>query len=403
MGHPLVTFEEIESADAVVDPVVRRTPLWRAESLSSLAGRPVLLKNEHLQRTGSFKIRGALSVVADLGPDVSEVVAGSSGNHAQGVALAAAQARRAATVFMPTTAPLPKVQATEDYGADVRLEGETVGDAVRAARAHARETGAHFIPPFDDRRVIAGQGTVGLELAEQVEGAATVLVPIGGGGLISGIAAALAETRPELDVVGVQAEGASSMRASLEAGEPVAVEPLRTIADGIAVPAPSELTLAHVEALVERVVTVDDEAIGRALVLLLERAKAVVEPAGAVGLAAVLAGHVDGDGPVVVVLSGGNVDPLLLGRLIDHGLAAAGRFAQVRVVVPDRPGSLAGLARVVAGMGVNILDVEHHRTGVRLGLEDAEILLTLETRDRGHGDAVADALREAGARVERLA
>ena len=330
-------------------------------------------------------------------------MAASSGNHAQGVALAASQAKRAATIFMPATAPLPKVQATEDYGAEVVLEGETVEDAISAALARAQDTGARFIPPFDDVRVIAGQGTIGLELADQVEGAATVLVPIGGGGLISGVAAALADLRPDLSVVGVQAEGASSMADSLEAGEPVTVEHPHTIADGIVVRAPSELTLAHVQAHVDRVVTVDDEDIGRALVLLLERAKAVVEPAGAVGLAAVLAGRVDTDGPTVVLLSGGNVDPMLLGRLIDHGLAAAGRFAQIRVVVPDRPGSLAALARVVAEMGVNILDVEHHRTGVRLGVEEAEILLTLETRDRHHGDAVVAALHETGAQVERLA
>ncbi|MEY2566881.1 MAG: threonine dehydratase [Actinomycetota bacterium] len=383
--------------------IIRPTPLDRSDSLTTMVGRPVILKPEHLQRTGSFKIRGAYNLISRLEGD-GEVVAASAGNHAQGVALAARLTGRRATIFMPVNAPLPKVQATQAYGASVRLEGVVVDECMTGARQYAEDTGAVFVPPFDDPLIIAGQGTIGLEINEEVgEDTAdlqVVAVPVGGGGLIAGVATALAHTRHGTKVIGVEAEGADAVRRSVEAGRVVSVHRPDTMADGIAVRSPSELTLAHIRAYVDDVVTVTEEEISRALLLLLERAKAVVEPAGAVALAAVLAGKVPGTGPAVAVLSGGNVDPLLLIKLIDHGLSAAGRYLLLRIVLDDRPGALAGLTEAVAGMGLNVLEVEHHRSGVKLGVDEVEVLLTLETRDPGHRHQVVADLQERGYRVE---
>ncbi len=398
----LVSLEAVLEARERIGDRLRRTPCWRAESLSRLCGRPVLLKAEHLQRTGSFKPRGALNLLSWLPPEVTEVVAASAGNHAQGVALAAGLTGRHATVYMPVTASLPKVRATRDYGAEVRLEGATVDDAIGLAKAHAEATGAAFASPFDHPMVIAGQGTVGLEIVEDVPDAEVVVVPVGGGGLVSGVATALHHLLPTARVVGVQAAGAACLLPSLAAGSARPLTTVSTIADGIAIKSPSPLTLAHAQAYVDDVVTVDDDEIGRALVLLLERAKAVVEPAGAVGLAAVLAGLVPGTGPAVIVLSGGNVDPLLLVKLIDHGLSASGRFLRVSMVVEDHPGALAEITEVIARQDVNILDVEHHREGVALGVDEVEIDFTLETHDRDHGQEVIAALQRDGIRVEEV-
>jgi threonine dehydratase len=396
---PLVGLEDVREAGRRVDGVRRRTPVDRSETLSRIAGRPILLKAEHLQRTGSFKIRGAYNHISRLDPG-RPVVAGSAGNHAQGVALAASLTGHKATIFMPANAPLPKVDATRGYGADIVLVGDTVDDCIGGAKRYADEHGAAFVPPFDDPLIIAGQGTVGLELAAEAADAETVVVAIGGGGLIAGIAAALAELRPEVRVVGVEAAGAASMQASLAAGRCVRLDRVDTLADGIAVKSPSPLTLAHVRAFVDELVTVTEEEISQALLLLLERAKAVVEPAGAASLAAVLAGKVPGSGPVAVVLSGGNVDPLLLIKLIDHGLSAAGRYVTLRVVVDDRPGQLAALTAEVARLGLNVLSVEHHRSGMDLDVAKVEIRLTLETRNSVHrGEIVAD-LERAGFHVE---
>lgn len=395
----LVTIADVQQAAARVEGVIRPTPVDRSDTLSRLAGRPILLKPEHLQRTGSFKIRGAYNLISRL-PEGLEVVAGSAGNHAQGVALAAALTGRRSTIFMPVTAPLPKVEATRGYGADVRLEGRLVDDCVDLAKDHAEESGATFVPPFDHPQVIAGQGTVGVELAEQATDAGVVVVPVGGGGLISGIAVALSSLRPGVRVVGVQAEGAPGVRASLDAGRVVWPDDVSTLADGIAVKAPSELTLAHIQAHVADVVTVTEEEISQAVLLLLERAKAVVEPAGAAALAAILAGKVDGDEPAVAVLSGGNVDPLLLTKLIDHGLSAAGRYLILRIVLDDRPGALASVTDAVARMGLNVVEVEHHRSGVAIGVDEVEVLLTLETRDPEHREEVVNSLRDEGYRVD---
>ena len=396
-----MSLDDIEAARSLVAPVVRRTPVEHSEHLSQLAGRPLLLKAEHLQRTGSFKIRGAYHRIALL--DEAErnagVVAASAGNHAQGVALAASLLGVRSTIFMPATAPLPKVSATRGYGAGVVLSGHVFDDALASATEHAERTGATFVSPFDDPAVIAGQGTLGLELAEQTPEAATYVVSVGGGGLISGVAAALKARRPECRVVGVEAEGAASMTAALAAGRPVILERIDTMADGIANKRVSDLTLAHVRALVDEVVTVGEEDLSRALLLLLERTKALVEPAGAAPLAAALAGRlgpVAGDGPTCLVLSGGNVDPTLLMRVIRHGLSAAGRYLLLRIALHDRPGELHRLSGVLGSLGLNIVDIEHHRSGVNLPVGEVEVHLTLETRDPDHRAEVLTALAAEG-------
>jgi len=398
----LVTLEDLQAARERVKEVLRPTPVDVSDSLSRLAGRPVLLKPEQRQRTGSFKIRGAFNRIAQLPPGVA-VVAASAGNHAQGVALAASLTGRESTIFMPKNAALPKVAATRDYGATVRLEGDVVDDCLELAQEFAADTGAVFVPPFDDRDVIAGQGTAGLELAEEAPEAEVVVVPVGGGGLLAGVAAALkldgaAARRPR--VVGVEAAGAPTLSAAMAAGHPVTLKRLATMADGIAVARCSELTLAHAQAFVDEMVTVDEEEISRAMLLLVERAKAVVEPAGAVSLAAILAGRIGGNGPVVSLLSGGNVDPLLLTKLIEHGLAAAGRYLTLRVVMADRVGALAALTSALAGLGLNVLGVEHHRSGRDLAVAEVEVQVTVETRDVEHHAEVVAALTAAGYRVE---
>ncbi|HEY2959360.1 MAG TPA: threonine ammonia-lyase [Actinomycetota bacterium] len=397
--QPLVGLEDIEEARRRVAGVVRRTPVDHSETITRLAGRPILLKPEHLQRTGSFKIRGAFNHISRLAPD-RPVVAGSAGNHAQGVALAASLTGHPATIFMPANAPLPKVEATRNYGAETVLGSDSVDDCIGRAKRYAAERGADFVPPFDDPLIIAGQGTVGLELADEAPGAETVVVAVGGGGLISGIAAALAAVRPRVRVVGVEAAGAAAMCASLDAGDCLRLDRIDTMADGIAVKSPSPLTLAHVRAYVDEVVTVTEEEISQAMLLLLERAKMVVEPAGAASLAAILAGKVDGTGPAVAVLSGGNVDPLLLIKLIDHGLSAAGRYVALRVVLDDRPGELAALTAEVARLGLNVLSVEHHRSGLDLAVAKVEVRLTLETRNAVHHGEIVSDLEKAGFQVE---
>ncbi|MCA1830724.1 MAG: threonine ammonia-lyase [Actinomycetota bacterium] len=396
----LVDIADIEDARARLTGVVRPTPVEPSDHLSASVGRPVFLKPEHRQLTGSYKIRGAYNKISRL-PSGIEVVAASAGNHGQGVARAAHLTSRRATIFMPVTAALPKIEATRADGADVRLVGSVVDESLAAARAYAEESGATLVHPFDDPLVIAGQGTVGLEIADESPAdIETVVVPIGGGGLISGIATALAHARPGVRVVGVQASGAAAMRAALVAGSCVKLDRIATIADGVAVKSVSDLTLEHVQKYVADVVTVDDDEISETLLLLLERAKAVVEPAGAVAVAALRAGKVSGSGPAVALLSGGNVDPLLLTRLIEHGLTAAGRYLLLRIVLDDRPGALAAVTGAVAKLGLNVMEVEHHRVGLKLGVEKVEVLFTVETRDPEHRDQVVRALRAEGFEVE---
>jgi threonine dehydratase len=394
---PLVGLADVQAARVLLDGISRTTPLEGSRALGDRVGGPVWLKCENLQRTGSFKIRGAYVRIARLTPEerAHGVVAASAGNHAQGVALAASLLGCSATVFMPSAAPLPKVAATKAYGAAVRLEGSSVDDALMAARRFAEETGAVLIHPFDHVDVIAGQGTVGLEILEQCPDVKTIVVGTGGGGLVSGIAAVVHALRPDVEVVAAQASGAAAFPASLAAGEPVPLATMATMADGIAVGCPGEVTFRHVRDLVDRVVTVDDDALSRALLLSLERAKLVIEPAGAAALAAVMEDPTAFAPPVVVVLSGGNIDPLLLSKVVRHGLIAAGRFLSLRVRIPDRPGELARLLGVLAGSGANVLDVEHQRTGRTLHLEEVEVELQLETRGAEHSDKVMGALTAA--------
>ena len=380
-GQPsLVSPADIADAAERLRGVIRPTPAVPADAVGKLVGRALWLKPEQLQRAGSFKIRGAYNMISRL-PSGSSVVAASAGNHAQGVALAAALTGCSATIFMPATAPLPKVEATRSYGAEIRFVDGGVDECITAAQELV-SGGAVWVPPFDDPLILAGQGTIGLELLTEIPGLATVVVPVGGGGLVSGIAAAV---RPaDVHVIGVDV-----------------VDATRTMADGIAVKRLSALTRTHVDALVDDVVTVTEEQISAAVVLLLERAKAVVEPAGAVAVAAVLAGLVpDHAGPVCCVLSGGNVDPLLLTKLIDHGLSAAGRYLVLQVLLSDRPGALAGLLTHIGSAGLNVLSVEHHRAGLDLDVDEVEVLLTLETRDPEHREEVVADLRAAGYAVE---
>jgi threonine dehydratase len=398
----VITARDVEDAAIRVASVIRPTPVHSADAISRVVGRTVLLKPEHRQRTGSFKVRGAYNRISRLDPATTpSVVAASAGNHAQGVALAATRAGIPSTIFMPTSVALPKLQATRDYGAVVELVPGTVEDAIVAALAHAEATGALWVPPFDDPLIIAGQGTVGLEVVAEAPEAGTVVVPVGGGGLLAGVAVAVKALRPDVRVVGVEAAGAAAMQASLAAGAPVTLASCATMADGIAVKAPSPLTFEHAAALVDEVVTVSEEDISRAVLLLLERAKAVVEPAGAVGLAALLAGVVPGDDPAVAILSGGNVDPMLLTRLVEHGLTAAGRYLRLAVVLADRPGQLRDLSTCVAELGANVLSIEHHRAGVGLAVGDAQVSLMLEAQDRAHGEHLIEALRRAGFTVRR--
>lgn len=388
----LVSLDDIERATKRLTGVVRPTPAALSSQLSQLAGRLVYVKPEHLQRTGSFKIRGAYNAIVE-GPR-TEVVAASAGNHAQGVALAASLCGVRSTVFMPKGASFPKVEATRHYGAEVRFAGTNVDDAIEAAYTYAREGNRRYIPPFDHPLVIAGQGTIGLELEAEAADAQAVVVPVGGGGLLAGVAAASTKA-----VYGVQAEGAPSMVTALRTGAPAELVRMETMADGIAVRKVSQLTFEHARALCRGIVTVEEEEISRAVLFLLERCKWVVEPAGAAGLAALMAGKIPGDGPVVVVLSGGNVDPLLLTRLVEHGLTAAGRYLTVRVVLADKPGALAALTAAIGDLGLNLLTVEHRRSGAPVGVSEAEVFLTLETRDPSHRDEVVPSLRRMGFRV----
>ncbi|HET8559530.1 MAG TPA: threonine ammonia-lyase [Marmoricola sp.] len=395
---PEVSLADIRSAAETLHGVSITTLMEESRWMSSIVGGQVLLKCENLQRTGSFKIRGAFTRISRL--DDSErargVVAASAGNHAQGVALAAQMLGIKATVFMPEGAPIPKLNATRAYGADVVFEGTVIDESLAAAVDFAQETGAVLIHPFDHEDIVAGQGTCGLEIVEQAPEAATVLVPTGGGGLVAGIATAVKSLRPDVRVIGVQAEQAAAYPTSLHEGHPVALTSMNTMADGIAVGRPGNVPFHAIQKYVDDVVTVSEESISRALVLVLERAKLVVEPAGAVAVAAVLDHPERFATPAVAVLSGGNVDPLLLGKLIRHGMAAAGRYLSLRVRIPDRPGGLARLLGELADAGANVLEVVHERTLTTLSIDEVEVLLQLETRSTSHAEAVLARLREHG-------
>jgi threonine dehydratase len=395
---PAVTLADIETAREALRGVSIETPMEESRWLSSVAGGPVWLKCENLQRTGSFKIRGAYLRMARL-TDAERalgVVAASAGNHAQGVALAAQLLGIKSTVFMPEGAPIPKEKATRAYGADVVFHGRYIDQALIRARQFAAETGAVLIHPFDHEDIVAGQGTCGLEVLEQTPDVKTVIVPTGGGGLVAGMATAIKALRPDVRVVGVQAEGAAAFPGSLAAGSPVALESMHTMADGIAVGCPGEVPFQAVRSYVDDVVTVSEESLSRALLALLERAKLVVEPAGAAAVAAVLDHPEAFETPAVTVLSGGNIDPLLLGKVIRHGMAAAGRYLYLRVVIPDLPGGLANLLGELADAGANVLEVEHERISPSLSLDEVEVRIQLETRGEAHANEVTSRLRARG-------
>ncbi len=393
-----VTLERITAARETLRCVARRTPVEPLRVASELLAGAVSLKCENLQRTGSFKIRGAYLRIHRLtaAQRAQGVVAASAGNHAQGVALAAALLGSPCTVFMPEQAPLPKVAATQGHGADVRLSGGSVEDAIARAETYAEQTGAEFLHPFEHPDVIAGQGTVGLEILEQVPDAATIAVPTGGGGLLAGVAAAVKALRPDVRVLGVQAEQAAAFPASLASGTPVRVPSRQTLADGIAVAAPGALALRHTRDLVDDVVTVSEESLSRAVLLCLERAKLVAEPAGAAAVAAMLEHPHACVPPVVGVLSGGNVDPLLLLQIIRHGMTAAGRFLALQLRLADRPGALAGLLGLVGTLGANVVNVAHTRIGGALALGEVVVELMLETRGPEHRERLLAALADGG-------
>jgi threonine dehydratase len=400
-----VTAADVERAREAIRDVVRQTPVLPSVTLSERTGAPVVLKAESLQRTGSFKIRGALAKLHALGDACAPgVVTGSAGNHAQALAAAARARGVRCEVFMPTGAPLAKIEGARALGAHVALVGDSVDDAIAAAKERAAETGMGFVHPFDDPDVVAGQGTLGLELLEDVPDLAKVIVPVGGGGLASGIAIAVKSARPDVEVVGVQAEPLAAVHASLQAGRPVTLDPALTIADGIAVKCPGELTLALLRRWVDDVVTVPEDDIADAMVLLLDKAKLAVEGAGAVGVAALLSEAVrpPASGSTVVVLSGGNVDANLLAVVARRHETVVGRRLALLTRVPDRPGSLARLLTLIGQAGANIVEVEHVREGLDLHVRETGVQLVLETRGPDDARAVIAAITGAGYEVRDL-
>ncbi|HWL77435.1 threonine ammonia-lyase [Microbacterium sp.] len=396
------TLAEFEGAAASLAGVVSHTPLDASLHLTELMGVPVHLKLENLQRTGSFKIRGAMYRLSRLTPEerARGVVAASAGNHAQGVAFAAQALGIPATIFMPLGVPVPKLLATRGYGADVVLEGTAVETPLRLAAEFAERTGAVLIPPFDHRDIIVGQGTLALEIMDDIPDVETIVVGVGGGGLIAGVAAAAkaraAASGRSVRIIGVQAENSAAYPPSLAEGRPVQIETTPTIADGIAVARPGDIPFEIIRELVDDVVTVSDDDIARAIVMLLERAKQVVEPAGAAGVAAILSGKVEASGPTVSILSGGNIDPLLLQRVVAHGLAASGRYMTLRIPLPDRPGQLARVSELLAHAGANVIEVLHTRHGQGLQISEVILQLSVETRGEEHRAHVIAVLEEAG-------
>ena len=380
------TLADVEAARERLAGVARETPVHGSETFSRLAGRQVLLKAENLQRTGSFKIRGAFNTISTLAPEAREagVVAASAGNHGQAVAWAAQEAGIAATIFVPEDAPMAKIEATRSYGGVVELAGAGFEAAVAAAQEHVERTGATLVHAFEDERVIAGQGTIGLELAEQASEAQTVVIPVGGGGLAAGISLALRERLPGCRIVGVTCQ------------------PGLTIADGISVKHRGELAFSILDSTLDDLVEVSDEEITDALVLALERTKLLLEGAGAAGLAAALAGRVGGSGPVAVVLSGGNIDATTLISVVRLGLTRAGRYLALRTLIPDAPGELRSLLDLVARERGNLVSVDHHREGTTRTALQTEVELVVSTRDDAHCDELLAAIRAAGYEAERL-
>jgi threonine dehydratase len=399
------TADDAARAAAELVDVVRETPVEGARWLSESLGVPVRLKCENLQRAGSFKIRGAYTRIVRLSADERSrgVVAASAGNHAQGVALAASLLNTPATVFMPEGASLVKERATRGYGAQIHTVGASIDEAVEAALAYAEETGAAFVHPYDHPDVVAGQATAGLEILAQVPDVGTVVVCTGGGGLLAGITAIVKRARPQVRVIGVQAEGAAAYPPSLWSGHPVPLTSMSTMADGIAVGRPGDLPFSIIAEHTDEIVTVSEDEISRALVRLLERNKLVAEPAGAVAVAALASGKVAVEGPVVATVSGGNIDPLLLLRVVRHGMVADGRYLAFTTAIHDQPGALAELLARLAELGANVLDVVHERTRTSLAVADVDVLLHVETRGSIHRDEIVSALTSSGYLVHEVA
>lgn len=396
------TLQEFEDAAKRVQSVVTTTPLIESHWLTDVTGNPVFYKCENLQRTGAYKVRGAYNLLSQLTKEEQKrgVVAASAGNHAQGVALAAQQLGIKATIFMPVGASLPKYQATIGYGANVVLTGAIFDETNTAAKEFAQKTGAVFVPPFDHLDIVRGQGTVALEIFDQLPDVDNIVVCLGGGGLTAGVALAAKLKAQELGrkvkVYAVQAELAAAYPASLRAGKPVEVKTQPTIADGIAVAKPGKVPFDIIAKYVDKVVTVSEDEIAKGMLGVLERSKLVVEAGGAVGVAAVLAKKLKLKGKTAIVLSGGNIDPLLLQRVIRHGLAASDRYTNIAVMLPDRPGQLVRTAQAVADAHANVVEVLHTRHGNGLQISEVELDLSVETRGKEHRDEVIESLKQAG-------
>jgi threonine dehydratase len=406
MSDTRIPLEAIGEARRRAAGIVKTTPLDLSTTFSTLCGREIYLKLENLQKTGSFKVRGALNKIQLLEPAARArgVITASAGNHAQGVAYAARMAGVAATVVMPETAAFSKVEATAGYGARVVLAGRDYSEACERATTLAAEQGATFVHAFDDAEVIAGQGTLGLELLEQLPDLDTVVIPVGGGGLLAGVVSALRAAGSRARIIGVQAAGASSLKPSLAAGARIELDHVDTIADGLATRSIGAQPFEIIRAAVDDAVEVSDAEIANAVLLLLERAKTVVEGAGAVGLAACLAGRIgDAGAKVAVLISGGNIDTNLLDRIINLGLAHEGRLFRFTTLLQDRPGELQRLVTCIARCGANIHQIRHERAQPGLALTQAAVTLDLETRGRAHITAIEQALREAGFHVLRAA
>ena len=397
-----VTLDDVRAAAKLLDGIIANTPIEMSRALARETGSPVYFKCENLQRAGSFKVRGAYVRMAKLSPadKARGVVAASAGNHAQGVAVAAARLGISARIYMPLGVALPKLAATRGHGAEVILHGHNVDEALAVAQRYADRTGAVFVHPFDNVDVVAGQGTIGLELLDQIPDLDTVVMGVGGGGLLAGVAVALKararELGREIRIIGVQAENAASYPPSLAADALVPLTRVSTIADGIAVGRPGQLPFSIIRELVDDVVTVSEDSLARALIFLLERAKMVVEPAGAVGVAALMDGKIDNPGTTAVILSGGNIDPMLMLKVIQRGLAAAGRYLVVRILLDDRPGSLATISRIIAAADANVTGVDHTRVGGSISMGDVAITINMETKGHEHCELVLKNLRAEG-------
>jgi len=399
----LVTIEDINKAYERLKLTVKRTPIDESRTISERTGGKVFLKAENLQKTGAFKIRGAFNKIINLTEDerAKGVIAASAGNHAQGVALAASSAGIDSTIVMPEGAPVAKVKATKGYGADVILSGQNYDESYKTALKLQRERDLVFVHAFDDPYIIAGQGTIALEILEELPETEFIIVPIGGGGLISGIAAAAKSLKPSIKIIGVQAEGSASTYEARKRDEIVELESVCTIADGIAVKRTGELTFSMIQKYVDDIITVNDEEIAHAILTLLERSKFVVEGAGAVGAAALIYNKIDIQGRnAVVVISGGNIDANVISRIIEKGLVQSGRYIRLTTIIEDRPGTLHTLLKTVASTRANVISIFHDRLKQSVPLGRSELVLELETRDSNHVQELLQILRENGYQIE---